>query len=54
LAPRLLAELGEDQERFQDVNRFQKLAGTASVLKQSGMGTRPPEEEEVIRPGRHG
>lgn len=50
LALRLLAELGEDQERFQDVNRFQKLAGTAPVLKQSGNHSYVCQRQACIKP----
>ena len=36
LAPRLLAELGDDRARFADVNGLQALAGTAPVAYQRG------------------
>jgi transposase len=36
LAPRLLAELGDDRDRYQDARSLQALAGTAPVLYQSG------------------
>lgn len=36
LAPRLLAELGDDRERYADATSLQALAGTAPVLYQSG------------------
>src|SRR5215831_2483537 len=36
LAPRLLAELGDDQDRYADAGSVQALAGTAPVLYQSG------------------
>lgn len=36
LAPRLLAELGDDRTRYTDANSLQALAGTAPVLYQSG------------------
>lgn len=36
LAPRLLAELGDDRERYLDATSLQALAGTAPVLYQSG------------------
>lgn len=54
LAPRLLAELGEDQEQFQDVNRFQKVAGTAPVLKQSGNQSYVCQRQAWIKPLREG
>jgi transposase len=36
LAPRLLAEVGDDRARYQDSRSLQALAGTAPVLYQSG------------------
>jgi len=40
LAPRLLSELGEDRERFQDAESVQCYAGTAPVSFQSGQISR--------------
>src|SRR5437763_17109976 len=37
LAPRLLAEIGDDRSRYQDASSLQALAGTSPVLFQSGM-----------------
>src|SRR5439155_16479636 len=37
LAPRLLAEIGDDRQRYRDANSLQALAGTSPVLFQSGM-----------------
>ncbi|GAC1634741.1 MAG: IS110 family transposase [Ktedonobacteraceae bacterium] len=37
LAPRLLAEIGDDRTRYQDAGSLQALGGTAPVLFQSGM-----------------
>src|SRR2546428_3679004 len=37
LAPRLLAEIGDDRTRYQDASSLQALAGTSPVLYQSGM-----------------
>jgi transposase len=36
LAPRLLAEIGDDRQRYQDAGSLQKLGGTAPVLYESG------------------
>jgi transposase len=37
LAPRLLAEIGDDRKRYQDASSLQALGGTSPVLFQSGM-----------------
>ncbi len=37
LAPRLLAEIGDDRERYHDASSLQALGGTSPVLFQSGM-----------------
>jgi transposase len=37
LAPRLLAEIGDDRQRYADASSLQALAGTSPVLFQSGM-----------------
>jgi hypothetical protein len=36
IAPRLLSEIGDDRQRFDDVQALQCLAGTAPVTKRSG------------------
>src|SRR3989442_12050497 len=37
LAPRLLAEIGDDRQRYQNASSLQALGGTSPVLFQSGM-----------------
>jgi hypothetical protein len=43
LAPRLLAEWGDDRARYADANSVQSLAGTAPVPFQSAQTLRLPE-----------
>src|SRR5260370_9371287 len=42
LAPRLLAEIGDDRKRYQDASSLQALGGTSPVLFQSGMCRKAP------------
>lgn len=53
LAPRLLAEIGEDRSRYQDASSLQALGGTSPVLFQSGMYARAHRRLGCIKPLRN-
>ena len=50
LAPRLLAEIGDDRKRYADAARLQALAGTAPVVFQSGSYTRTHRRHACVKP----
>jgi transposase len=53
LAPRLLAEIGDDRKRYQDASSLQALAGTSPVLFQSGMYSKAHRRLGCIKPLRN-
>lgn len=53
LAPRLLAELGDDRDRYQDARSLQALAGTAPVLYQSGTYQKAHRRSACLKPLRN-
>jgi transposase len=53
LAPRLLAELGDDRSRYQDAASLQALAGTSPVLFQSGRYAKAHRRLGCIKPLRN-
>jgi transposase len=53
LAPRLLAELGEDRARYPDARSLQALAGTAPVLYQSGNYQKAHRRSACLKPLRN-
>jgi transposase len=53
LAPRLLAEIGDDRTRYQDESLLQALAGTSPVLFQSGMYSKAHRRMACIKPLRN-
>jgi len=53
LAPRLLAEIGEDRGRYQDASSLQALAGTSPVPFQSGMYCKAHRRFACIKPLRN-
>jgi transposase len=53
LAPRLLAEIGDDRQRYQDASSLQALAGTSPVLFQSGMYSKAHRRMACIKPLRN-
>jgi transposase len=53
LAPRLLAEIGDDRERYQDESLLQALGGTSPVLFQSGMYSKAHRRLGCIKPLRN-
>jgi transposase len=53
LAPRLLAEIGDDRERYKDASSLQALAGTSPVLFQSGMYAKAHRRLGCIKPLRN-
>lgn len=53
LAPRLLAEIGDDRSRYADATRLQALAGTSPVIFQSGTYTRVHRRHACIKPLRN-
>jgi transposase len=53
LAPRLLAEIGDDRSRYQDASSLQALAGTSPVLFQSGMYSKAHRRLGCIKPLRN-
>ncbi len=53
LAPRLLAEIGDDRRRYQDASSLQALAGTSPVLFQSGMYSKAHRRLGCIKPLRN-
>ena len=50
LAPRLLAELGEDAASFEDPQHWQRLAGSIPVLKQSGKQRSVSQRLACVKP----
>jgi len=53
LAPRLLAEIGDDRSRSQDASSLQALGGTSPVLFQSGMYSKAHRRLGCIQPLRN-
>jgi transposase len=53
LAPRLLAEIGDDRSRYQQASSLQALGGTAPVLFQSGMYSKAHRRLGCIKPLRN-
>jgi transposase len=53
LAPRMLAEIGDDRQRYQDASSLQALAGTSPVLFQSGMYSKAHRRLGCIKPLRN-
>jgi hypothetical protein len=53
LAPRLLAEWGDDRERYMDANSVQTLAGTAPVPFQSGNFSKAHKRFACLKPLRN-
>ncbi|MGH2478131.1 MAG: IS110 family transposase [Ktedonobacteraceae bacterium] len=53
LAPRLLAELGDDRSRYDSANSLQALAGTSPVLFQSGTYQKAHRRLGCIKPWRN-
>jgi len=53
LAPRLLAEIGDDRERYRDASSLQALGGTSPVLFQSGMYSKAHRRLGCIKPLRN-
>ena len=50
LAPRLLAEIGDDRQRYQNASSLQALGGTSPVLFQSGMYSKAHRRLGCIKP----
>ena len=53
LAPRLLAEIGDDRSRYQQASSLQALGGTSPVLFQSGMYSKAHRRLGCIKPLRN-
>lgn len=53
LAPRLLAEIGDDRERYRDCSSLAALAGTSPVLFQSGTYSKAHRRYACSKPLRH-
>jgi transposase len=53
LAPRLLAEIGDDRTRYQEASSLQALGGTSPVLYQSGMYSKAHRRVGCIKPLRN-
>lgn len=53
LAPRLLAEIGDDRQRYADATKLQALAGTAPVIFQSGTYARIHRRYACVKPLRN-
>jgi transposase len=53
LAPRLLAEIGDDRDRYGDASSLQALGGTSPVLFQSGMYSKAHRRLGCIKPLRN-
>lgn len=53
LAPRLLAEMGDDRDRYASASSLQALAGTSPVLYQSGMYQKAHRRLGCIKPWRN-
>jgi transposase len=53
LAPRLLAEIGDDPSRYESAASLQALGGTSPVLFQSGNYSKPHRRQGCIKPLRN-
>ena len=53
LAPRLLAEIGDDRSRYQDASSLQALGGTSPVLYESGQYSKAHRRLGCIKPLRN-
>jgi transposase len=53
LAPRLLAEIGDDRKRYQNASSLQALGGTSPVLYQSGMYSKAHRRLGCVKPLRN-
>src|SRR2546421_4702414 len=53
LAPRLLAEIGDDRQRYQDASSLQALGGTSPVMYQSGTYSKAHRRLGCIKPLRN-
>jgi transposase len=53
LAPRLLAEIGDDRSRYRDASSLQALGGTSPVLFQSGTYSKAHRRMACIKPLRN-
>src|SRR5439155_9238834 len=53
LAPRLLAEIGDDRSRYQDASSLQALGGTSPVLFQSGLYSKAHRRLGGLKPLRN-
>ena len=53
LAPRLLAEIGDDRQRYQNAASLQALAGTSPVPYESGNYAKPHRRYACIKPLRN-
>ncbi|GAC1450859.1 MAG: hypothetical protein PVSMB5_38580 [Ktedonobacteraceae bacterium] len=53
LAPRLLAEMGDDRNRYESASSLQALAGTSPVLYQSGTYQKAHRRLGCIKPWRN-
>jgi transposase len=53
LAPRLLAEIGDDPNRYESAASLQALGGTSPVLFQSGTYSKPHRRQGCIKPLRN-
>lgn len=53
LAPRLLAEIGDDPSRYESAASLQALGGTSPVLFQSGTYSKPHRRQGCIKPLRN-
>ena len=53
LAPRLLAEIGDDSTRYETAASLQALGGTSPVLFQSGTYSKPHRRQGCIKPLRN-
>ena len=53
LAPRLLAEIGDDRRRYSDAAGLQALAGTAPVLRKSGNYAKAHRRTACLKPLRN-
>ncbi len=53
LAPRLLAEIGDDRSRYQEATNLQAVAGTSPVLFESGKYSKARRRIACIKPLRN-
>jgi transposase len=53
LAPRLLAEIGDDRSRYRDASSLQALGGTSPVLFQSGTSSKAHRRLGCLKPLRN-